>query len=59
VIGKDGFVKDALVVRSSGKEFEEPVIAATKRWRFHEMGENPAKQSKGMIVECSLRFSCD
>ena len=56
-IGKDGRVKDAVAIRSSQREFEEPSVAAVKRWKFLEMRDPGVKENFGAVVDCTIKFS--
>jgi TonB family protein len=59
LIGKDGAVREATIVKSTQKEFEVPVLFAVKSWRFRETAELPPVEAKGMIVDCSFKFSLE
>jgi TonB family protein len=56
-IDTDGRVKEASIVKSSLREFEGPVLDATRLWRFKEMPEFPLSDPKGLIVDCVFTFS--
>lgn len=58
-IGKDGLVKDAVIVKSSDKSFEPTVLGATAQWRFTETSEIPPAEPKGLIVDCVIKFGFD
>ena len=57
-VGKDGFVKEASIVKSSDQKFEAPVLSATQHWTFKEAAEIPANEPRGMILDCTISFSC-
>jgi TonB family protein len=59
VVGTDGLVKDASIVKSSQREFEAAVLSATREWRFREIPELPPAPAKGIIVDCRLKFAFD
>ncbi|MBI5766315.1 MAG: TonB family protein [Verrucomicrobia bacterium] len=59
-IGADGAVSSSRIVQSSQREFEHPVINATKLWRFRELpGLNNPESRSGMILDCRIRFAFD
>jgi TonB family protein len=58
-VAADGRVKEATIIKSSEREFEEPVLAATKHWKFTTMPEFPPPEVPRMILDCTFHFSCE
>ncbi len=58
-IDRDGFVKEATIVRSSQQDFEAPTLIAVKQWRFIEAILPGAKEKLGALVKCRIKFAFD
>jgi len=59
VIDKDGYVKNATILKYRFKELADSVLNATSRWRFREFSPWRLAEPKGLIVDCRLKFSIE
>lgn len=59
VVGTDGLVKEASIVKSSQREFEAAVLSATRLWRFREIPDVPPVPARGLVVDCRFKFAFD
>ena len=56
-IDKDGRVKNAVAIKSSQREFEEPVLLVVRHWTFNEVLHYGSTLRKGAIVDCEFEFT--
>lgn len=56
LVGANGRVKKATVVRSSQKEFESPALAGVAHWKFQPFLAPGEKVPQDMIFDCRIRF---
>ncbi|HYC72555.1 MAG TPA: energy transducer TonB [Opitutaceae bacterium] len=53
---KDGSVADVKITRSSHREFEEPVRAAVRGWRFRALPDNAGAPPRPNPCRGSIKF---
>ena len=58
-VGKDGFVQEAHIIKSSQREFEEPTLIAVRHWKFLEVKEPAQAETLGATVDCRIKFGFD
>lgn len=53
----DGSVKDAHVLKSTEKDFEDPVLVAVKTWQFPKLRREKSAADHDVDIVCRIRFS--
>ncbi len=56
-IQPDGSVKDAAILKSTDRNFENSVLLAVKTWQFPQLRRPPADADRDVEIVCRLRFS--
>ncbi|MBI5382189.1 MAG: TonB family protein [Opitutae bacterium] len=52
-VDRQGKVADAVIAKSTIKEFEASVLSVARSWRFQDF---PKQERQGLIVDCTIRF---